>query len=292
MRLSDVLNASVTADLKPRDEDLDLFGLTHQGLVRSENQDHFLIGTLHRELAVHGTSFPMSELRLRGERLATFGVVADGVGGTAGGAAASRRAVETIAQYVQSTLRCFSVADPNHEAAFVEALHGAALEAHTAVRAIGSDTEDYGPATTLTMAIGVWPRAYVLQVGDSRCYVYGDGALRRLTRDQTVAQDFVDSGKLKAEEVARSPYRNVLSSAIGGRNADPVVSALNQRRDNVVLLCSDGLTRHVTDEELGAALASIRSAEQVCQDLLRLALERGGADNITIIVGRARHPTS
>jgi len=289
---SEVLNATVTADLKPRDEDLDLFGLTHQGLVRSENQDHFLIGTLHRELAVHGTSLPMSQLLLRGERLATFGVVADGVGGTAGGAAASRRAVETIAQYVQSTLRCFSVADPNHETAFVDALRAAALEAHTAVRAIGSDAEDYGPATTLTMAIGVWPRAYVLQVGDSRCYVYGDGALRRLTRDQTLAQDFVDSGTLKAEELARSPYRNVLSSAIGGRNADPVVSALNQRRDNVVLLCSDGLTRHVTDEELGAALASIRSAEQVCQDLLRLTLERGGTDNITIIVGRARHPTS
>jgi protein phosphatase len=218
--------------------------------------------------------------------------VADGVGGTAGGAAASRQAVETIAQYVQSTLRCFSVADPNHEPAFVEALQGAALEAHTAVRAMAGDEEGYGPATTLTMAIGVWPRAYVLQVGDSRCYVYGDGKLRRLTRDQTVAQDFVDSGALKAEEVERSPYRNVLSSAIGGRSADPVVSALNQQRDNVVLLCSDGLTRHVTDEELGAALASIRSAEQVCQDLLRLALERGGTDNITIIVGRARHPIS
>ena len=292
MSLTDVLNSSVTADLKPRDEDLDLFGLTHQGLVRSENQDHFLIGTLHRELAVHGTSLPMSQLLLRGERLATFGVVADGVGGSAGGAAASRRAVETIAQYVQSTLRCFSVADPNHELAFVEALRAAALEAHTAVRAMRGDAEDSGPATTLTMAIGVWPRAYVLQVGDSRCYVYGDGALPRLTRDQTVAQDFVDSGTLKAEEVARSPYRNVLSSAIGGRTADPVVSALNQRRDNVVLLCSDGLTRHVSDEELGVALASIRSAEQVCQDLLRLALERGGTDNVTIIVGCARHPMS
>ena len=114
MSLSEVLNATVAADLKPRDEDLDLFGLTHQGLVRSDNQDHFLIGTLHRELAVHGTSLPMSELMLRGERFATFGVVADGVGGTAGGAAASRRAVETIAQYVQSTLKCFSVADPDH----------------------------------------------------------------------------------------------------------------------------------------------------------------------------------
>jgi protein phosphatase len=138
------------------------------------------------------------------------------------------------------------------------------------------------------MAIGVWPRAYVLQVGDSRCYVYGEGTLRRLTRDQTIAQEFVDSGSMSVEEAARSPYQNVLSSAIGGRSADPVVTALNQRRDSVVLLCSDGLTKHVSDEELGACLGAIRSAEQACRDLLQLALERGGTDNITIIVGRAR----
>ncbi len=289
MSLSEVLNATLAADLKPRDEDLDLFGLTHQGLVRSDNQDQFLIGTLHRELAVHGTSLPTAQLPLRGERFATFAVVADGVGGSADGAAASRRAVETIARYVQSTLRCFSAADPAHEPAFVEAFRGAALEAHEAVRALGGDDREHGnPATTLTLAIGVWPRAYVLQVGDSRCYVYGDGALRRLTRDQTVAQDLVDSGKLTPEEGARSPFHNVLASAIGGQHPDPVVTAVNQLRDAVVLLCSDGLTRHVSDAELAEHLGSLRSAEQVCRDLLRLALARGGHDNITIIVGRAR----
>src|SRR5207247_874915 len=203
-----------------------------RGLIRSENQDHFLIGTLHRELVTHGTSLPTPEqLPVRGDRFATFAVVADGVAGSADGAAASRRAVETIAQYVQSTLRCFAAADPGHEAAFIEALRGAANDADAAVRALGGDASHYGPATTLTLAIGVWPRAYVLQVGDSRCYVYGDGVLRRLTRDQTVAQDFIDSGTLRPEDAARSPYQNVLSSAIGGRNAVPVVTTLNQRRD-------------------------------------------------------------
>jgi len=288
MSISEILNATLSADLKPRDEDLDLFGLTHQGLVRSENQDHFLIGTLHRELAVHGTSLSMSQLVLRGERFATFGIVADGVGGRAGGAEASQRAVETVAEFVQSALRCFNVADPDHEPTFALALRDAALEAHKAVRALRGEADEYGPATTLTMAIGVWPRAYVLQVGDSRCYVYGEGTLRRLTRDQTIAQEFVDSGSMSVEEAARSPYQNVLSSAIGGRSADPVVTALNQRRDSVVLLCSDGLTKHVSDEELGACLGAIQSAEQACRDLLQLALERGGTDNITIIVGRAR----
>ena len=295
MTVPNALTAALAADLKPRDNELDLYGLTHQGLVRRENQDHFLIGTLHRELAVHGTSLPaMNQLLLRGDRFATFAVVADGVGGTVGGAAASQRAVETIAQYVQSTLRCFAAADPGHEPAFMDALRGAALDADAAVRALRTDDWEHGeggrggPATTLTLAIGVWPRAYVVQVGDSRCYVHGNGALRRLTRDQTAAQDLVDSGKMSPGEAARSPLQHMLTSAIGGRIAAPVVTAVDQQHDSVFLLCSDGLTRHVSDAELGDCLGAVSSAEQACRDLLQLALARGGHDNITIIVGRAR----
>lgn len=295
MSVPSALTASLAADLKPRDDELDLYGLTHQGLVRRENQDHFLIGTLHRELAVHGTSLPaMNQLLLRGDRFATFAVVADGVGGSTGGAAASQRAVETIAQYIQSTLRCFAAADPAHESAFIEALRTAALDADAAVRALRTDDWESrgrgGPATTLTLAIGIWPRAYVLQVGDSRCYVHGNGMLRRLTRDQTAAQDLVDSGGLTPAEAATSPLQHMLTSAIGGQVAlpVPVVTAVDQQRDAVFLLCSDGLTRHVSDPELAERLGSPSSAQQVCNDLLSLALERGGQDNITIVVGRAR----
>jgi protein phosphatase len=285
------VTAALATERKPRDEDLDLFGLTHPGIVRPDNQDHFLIGTLHRDLAIHGTSLPAAErLPVRGDRFATFAVVADGVAGLAGGAEASKRAVETIAQYVHSTLRCFSAADPAHEPAFVEALRGAAIEAHNAVRALDNEAWQHGrgPATTLTLAIGIWPRAYVLQVGDSRCYVYGDGALRRLTRDQTFAQELLESGRLSPEEADRSPFKNALVSAIGGQIAAPVVTAVNQQRDDIFLLCSDGLTTHVSDSEIAGCLGTLRSAEQASRELLRLALERGGKDNITIVIGRAR----
>lgn len=296
MSVASALTAALAADLKPSDDELDLSGLTHQGLVRKENQDHFLIGTLHRELAVHGTSLPaMDHVVLRGERFATFAVVADGVGGVVGGAAASQRAVETIANYVQHTLRCFAAADPRHESAFLDALQVAALDADTAVRSLRTDDWEErsgGPATTMTLAIGVWPRAYVVQVGDSRCYQFDEAGLRRVTRDQTLAQDLVDRGDLRPSEAQRSPLQHVLTSALGGRAADPVVSALNLQRSTVFLVCSDGLTRHVSDEELATCLGKLSSAQQACNDLLRLALERGGHDNITIVIGRSRRGDS
>jgi protein phosphatase len=143
-------------------------------------------------------------------------------------------------------------------------------------------------ATTLTLAIVVWPSAYEVQVGDSRCYYYSEGKLRQITRDQTMAQDLVDQGVIPKDQMAASPFSHVLASAIGGSEASPEVTRLDiRRRGSVVLLCSDGLTKHVTDDEIAAHLKTMESAEQVCRALVDLALERGGSDNITVLVGRA-----
>lgn len=285
-----LVTAALPIDPRPTDEEMDLFGVTHQGRVRSENQDHFLIATLHRQLVMHGSSLRAPEaFPLRGERLATFAVVADGVGGAAAGAEASHLTVETIARYMNTAMACFQVTDPAHEEAFLEALRGAALEAHAAVLRLADEHPAYrGMATTLTLGIGSWPRVYVVQVGDSRCYYYRNGVLSQVTQDQTVAQQLVDAGVLRRSQAFESPLSHVLASAIGGPTAEPVVSRVLMRRDAVVLLCSDGLTKHVNDAEIADHLRTLRSAEQGCRDLLALALERGGSDNITILIGRAR----
>jgi protein phosphatase len=143
-------------------------------------------------------------------------------------------------------------------------------------------------ATTLTLAIAVWPRMYVVQVGDSRLYYFWQGTLKQITRDQTVAQYLVDVGAMPADRAARSPYSNILASAIGGDEARPEVSRLDIPRGCVVLLCTDGLTKHVSDDEIADHLKKMGSAEQVSRALLDLALERGGTDNVTILIGRAR----
>ena len=143
-------------------------------------------------------------------------------------------------------------------------------------------------ATTLSVGIVVWPWLYVVHVGDSRCYVYQDGRIRQVTRDQTVAQEMVERGALTPERAFRSPLNHVLSSAIGAEEALPEITRVDVgQRGSVTLVCSDGLTKHVTDEEIAAACASMTSAEQLCTQLLDLAMDRGGSDNITIVAGRA-----
>jgi protein phosphatase len=134
----------------------------------------------------------------------------------------------------------------------------------------------------------VWPWLYVIQVGDSRCYHFQDGQLRQVTRDQTLAQEMIDRGALTPERAHNSPLNYVLSSAIGADDAVPEISRVDVRqRGGITLVCSDGLTKHVSDEEIAAACARIVNSEQLCRALLDLALERGGSDNITIVCGRA-----
>jgi protein phosphatase len=282
---------SVASDPRPRDDELDLFGVTHPGAVRKENQDHFLLCTVHPQVVIHGTSLPATDsLALRGQRLATIMLVADGVGGSAAGSRASRIATEAVTQYVATALRCYHTAGSASENEFTDALRAAAIEAHDVVRAEAvAALGGRQMATTLSLGIVVWPWLYVLQVGDSRCYFYQDGALRQVTRDQTVAQNLVDEGVLRKEQLKSSPLNHVLASAIGASEAMPEVSRVDVRkRGSVILVCTDGLTKHVSDDEIAKHLGAMESAEQVCGQLLQLALDRGGSDNITLVVGRAR----
>ena len=167
-------------------------------------------------------------------------------------------------------------------------LQEAALRCHEhVIRHAEEDPTRRGMATTLTLWIGLWPRAYLVHVGDSRCYLLHRGELSQVSRDQTMAQDLVDLGVLSRADLASSRLAHTLSSSIGGRQSAPSVTRMEQEWGNVGLLCSDGLTRHVPDERIRERLRAMTSAKQVCQDLLQDALDGGGTDNITVIVGRA-----
>jgi protein phosphatase len=273
---------------KPLDEEIDVHGLTHTGKVRADNQDHFLICSLRKEIAIHQTSLAEAERLMSGpERLAFLAMVADGVGGAARGEEASRLALEAVTRYVSDTMRCYYATGPSHDAEFRAELQDGARRCHVELRERGeSDPEYRGMATTLTLFLGVWPRAYLLQVGDSRCYIYRRGELTQITRDQTMAQALIDAGVLSRGGPVPRGLAHTLSSSLGGGQTDPVVTSLEMSWDTVLLLCSDGLTNHVSDERISEQLRSMTSARQACEDLLQEALDGGGSDNITIIVGR------
>jgi len=293
MKVAELFTTNTHQSPRVRDDEIDLFGLTHPGKVRAENQDHFLAATVHPEVLVHATSLPdVDELPLRGERLATIVLVADGVGGESGGSLAAQVATEAVTKYVSSTLRSYHAAGTSHDELFLDSLHAAALEAHNAVRAEAAlHPGEARMATTLTLGIAVWPWLYVVQLGDSRCYYYWNGKLHQVTRDQTVAQDLVDQGIMPRERLSASPYRHVLSSAVGGAEAAPEVTRVRiDRFGSVLLFCSDGLTKHVGDEEIARVIGEQARSEDVCKSLLDRALEGGGTDNITIVVVRRRQP--
>lgn len=282
------LEPNLDASVKPRDDEIDVHGLTHPGKVRANNQDHFLLASIHKRVQIMQTSLSAQQrLPLADERLAFIAMIADGVGGGEGGERASATALEVATQYVTASTDCYFREAAGDEP-FLHVLQDAALQCHQAVLA-QAEHEGHGRtmATTLTLWMGVWPWYYLLQVGDSRYYLYREGTLAQLTRDQTMAQDLVDEGVFTRAMAERSRYSHVLSSAIGGQQASPVVTRLRADWHNVHLLCTDGLTKHVSDEQIRERLASMTSARQVCEQLLEDALEAGGSDNISIIVGRA-----
>jgi serine/threonine protein phosphatase PrpC len=275
---------------RPVAADIDVFGLTDRGKVRSENQDQFLIGSLHKLLRVHLTSLPQADsLPLVSESRGFLFLVADGVAGRPDGDVASGTALRTIAHYVTHFTDLYRRLDSDKEQVFLAELTASVAQSHQLLRTEGArHYGGHGMATTLTMVAVLWPRAYLVQVGDSRCYRLRDGALERVSKDQTILQALLDSGAVSAADAEASPYKGVLASALGGPEAVPETRALDNKWDDVMLLCTDGLTRHVTEDEIAAELRTIQSAEQSCRRLVALALARGGHDNVTVVIGRLR----
>ena len=219
------------------------------------------------------------------ERVASLGVVADGVGSLARGGEAARIAVTGLVAAVAEYFDDAAQAEGSDPEVFCRLLHDAALSCH---ESLVRSAEEGGQraATTLTLFLGLWPHAYLLQVGDTRCYILRGDTLTQISRDQTLAQELVDRGVMSRTAAEKTRWAHVLSSAVGGDQAVPVVTRVTRDWGNVILLCSDGLTKHVSDERIREQLMGMRSARQVTDELMREALEGGGTDNVTVLVGR------
>ena len=276
-------------DRRPTRADIDVAGVTDRGRVRTENQDQYIIASVHRTLTLLATSLDPDEFPdLRSPTRGYIIGVADGVGSGEGGRA-SRLALRGVAEYVTTLAPLWGFADIGASTQLEEEMREAALHAHDLLRAeLDRVGTDHGLATTLTLVAVLWPAAFLVHVGDSRCYRLRDGVLELLSRDQTVAGALEDAGTLTPDQAARSPLRHVLASALGSREALPQTRMETCHWSDRLVLCTDGLTKHVDEAEIAAALASDASSAAIAQELVGLALARGGTDNVTVVVGRLR----
>ena len=267
---------------------MDAFGLSDIGLVRERNDDQFLIADLKKSVIIHQTSLSYDdETHLMGSSQAKLFLVADGVSESSAGERASRLAVQGIVQYLLNTMHWLFRLHDGREDAFLEDLKSALAFTQEKIRQAAEAAPSQPPmGTTITLAYVVWPQVYLIHVGDSRAYVFRGGQMIRLTHDQTYAQALVDAGMMQEKELARSPLRHVLSGLVGGDPGQltPEVTQLKLAFRDKLLLCTDGLTTHLSDAEIAALLAVDVSAEEACHLLLQAANEAGGQDNTTVVL--------
>lgn len=270
--------------------EMDCDGLTDVGKVRDTNEDQFLIAGLNKSMLVHRTSLSLEDhTRLFGESQGTLLLVADGMGGHAAGQQASATAVRALEYYVLNTMPWFFRLQEGQEGDLQDELKAALEACQRSIEAAALASPDCrGMGTTLTMAYVLWPRLYVVHAGDSRCYLLRHPKLEQITTDQTVAQQLVERGELAPEEVPGSRWSHVLWSCLGGdaRALSPEVYKATLVSGDTLVLCTDGLTAHLRDDELLALLGQGGGAEETCRRLVDAANGAGGPDNITAVVAR------
>jgi PPM family protein phosphatase len=266
---------------------IDSFGLTDVGRVRGHNEDHFLIATVSKSVDVQHTSLSSEALATRfGAASGHLFAVADGVGGRPDGDVASERTVAAVLGYVGQAAACFQGLNATSEHQLLGKLEETVQAVHEGLLTEYGKPPKKIPATTLTLVLLVWPRAYLVHIGDSRAYVRRRGRLQRLTTDQTFGEYMQSAGAWTAEQAARAGSASTLSSAVGGSELLPVVGLVDLEPGDALLLCTDGLTKHVSDERIAEALAGPESAARTGRQLVDEALAAGGTDNVTLIVVR------
>ncbi len=267
---------------------IDSFGLSDLGLVREHNEDQFLIADLKKSVIIHQTSLSYDdETLLMGASQAKVFVVADGVGGGSSGDRASLMAIQGVVQYLLNTMHWLFRLDNGREDAFLDDLRAAFAFSQEKIQHFANLAPLRSHmGTTITMAYVVWPQAYIIHVGDSRAYVFRDGQAIRLTHDQTYAQALVDAGLMDEKDLNKSPLRNVLSGLASQDESQltPEVTQFKLTLNDKLLLCTDGLTQHLTEAEIASLLSAELSAEELCYKLVDHANAAGGKDNTTVVL--------
>lgn len=271
--------------------EVELGAMSHPGKVRPVNEDHYLIAAFERSMRALLTSLPEGEIPYHYAATAYGMLVADGMGGVAGGEVASRTAISALVELALGTPDWIMNLNEERANAVLRRLNQRIKQTEAVlVEKARSDPGLAGMGTTLTVACSLGDRLVVAHVGDSRAYLFRNGQIYRLTCDHTVAQALADMGAIGPEAVDSHPKRHMLTHVIGAKGGTALadLSSLQLSDGDQVLLCTDGLTDLVEEADIAQALAVGRPAADACSALVEMALAGGGHDNITVVVARYR----
>jgi PPM family protein phosphatase len=276
--------------------EIDIAAATHPGLVRDNNEDHYLVIRFRRELENLSTNIPEDSL-VRSFNITGYVIlVADGMGGSAAGEVASSMALKKLVELLVDTPDWIMSLKRTREARTVlKRMTERFLQIDAALRTQAEqDSTLRGMGTTLTVAGMLGKDLVIGHVGDSRAYLLRKGSLGQITNDHTLAQRLIDAGLVKPGEPAARSMRHVLTAAVGslGEHANPQVGIVTLSAGDQVLLCTDGLTDMLSDEVIASVLQKASSAQNACEKLVNLALSAGGLDNMTVVVARLNPPAS
>jgi protein phosphatase len=287
------------ADLHPHNVpsslvQVDLAAQSHEGLVRENNEDHYLVVRVTRSLETVLTNLSDSVLPKRFGETAAGMMVADGMGGMAAGEVASSTALLKLVELaVQTPDWVMKINQFDNAATVMRRMTQRFRDIDDELRSQGeSDFTLRGMGTTLTAVVTLGTEMIVGHIGDSRAYLLRGEKLHQLTKDHTLAQALIDSGIATAEDTSTRAMKHVLTAALGsvGEQADPQVERFHLSEGDQLLLCTDGLTEMVADDVIAAVLTEAQSSETACQNLINLALAAGGKDNITVVLARYHFP--
>lgn len=274
---------------------VDLAAASDPGKVRTNNEDHYLVVRFGRSMETLFTNLPEGDIPARSDEIGYGVAVADGMGGRQAGEVASRIAIEALLAAVLQTPDWIALP----EGAFAELAMVRAADRHRGVenvlvQAAEANPQLQGMGTTLTVAWSIGLHLFVAHVGDSRVYLFREGRLSQLTTDHTLAQEMVDEGRIAPEQLARHRLRHVLTKAITteGHDVEPEVQDFRLADGDCILVCTDGLTNMVVEDEIVRILAESASADECVRRLVERALEQGGTDNITAVVARYALPSA
>jgi serine/threonine protein phosphatase PrpC len=262
----------------PPDITIEVFGKTDVGLIREHNEDNFLVADVTTGLRTNEITEPLKlSLGDKGVLL----LVCDGMGGAAAGEVASRMAVESIVDAI-------AVAEPQDRDGFARSVRGAVEVANEKIYVQSRDNQsERGMGTTCTTAALIDQTLIVGQIGDSRCYVLRDGRLAQVTKDQSLAWQLIEAGAMTAEEAKAFEHANIILQALGVQErVEVVLSQVDLRWGDVVLLCSDGLHGPVGDDEMLELMQRETNLQNAAEGLIQKALDRDGPDNITVVIAR------